>query len=196
MTKTRRALLALALALAAAGPAAAQMTLAGETFAASVTVAGAPLVLNGVGLRAVAWIKGYAAGLYLAAKATTPAQVQAVAGAKRLQMRMMQDVSADEFVKAVNVGIERNTPPADRAALDDRRAEFARQVHEVGAVKKGDVVDLDFVPQRGLVFTLNGKARGEPIPGADFYSAVLRIFIGDKPVDQRLKAGLLGGAGS
>jgi hypothetical protein len=33
------------------------------------------------------------------------------------------------------------------------------------------------------------------VAGEDLYGAVLRIFVGDHPVDRRLKAGLLAGGG-
>lgn len=188
----RRDLLA-ALALTAIAPLArAQMKIAGETFDASARVGDADLLLNGVGVRAVAWFKGYAAGLYLGAKAATPAQVLATPGAKRLQLRMLIDVPAKEFVKAVDVGIARNTPEAEHAALAERRAAFDAQIQAFGTVDKGAVVDLDYLPGRGLQMSLNGHPAGPAIPGADFYAAVLLIFLGDKPVDKRLKAGLLG----
>lgn len=174
----------------------AQKSIEGQTFEAVARVGGADLVLNGVGVRAVAWLKGYAAGLYLTAKATTPAQALAAAGAKRLQLRLLLDVPAAEFVKAIDKGFARNTPVAEQPALNERREAFNRQVLAVEKVKKGDVVNLDFVPGRGLQFTLNGQPRGDMIPGEDLYAAVLRIFIGERPVDARLKSGLLGGAGS
>jgi hypothetical protein len=180
------------LALPLAAPA--QQTLEGHTFAAGALVGGQPLQLNGVGLRAVAWLKGYAAGLYLPARATTAAQATALPGAKRIDLRMLQDVPAAEFVKAIDKGIARNTPESRHAALAERRAAFDRAVTAVGTVRKGDVVHLDYVPGTGLVFLLNGRLRGEPIPGEDFYAAVMLIFLGERPVDARLKAGLLGGS--
>jgi len=172
---------------------AAPVHIEGQTFDATVQVAGADLQLNGVGLRAVAWFKGYAAGLYLPAKAGTPAQVLATTGPKRLQLRLLQDVPAAEFVKAIDKGIERNTAAEQLPALNERRGQFDAQVQALGKVKKGDIVNLDFVPGRGMVFTHNGQTRGDVIAGDDFYSAVLRIFLGEHPVDDRLKAGLLGG---
>jgi hypothetical protein len=39
---------------------------------------------------------------------------------------------------------------------------------------------------------LNGAARGKPIQGEDFYRALMRIWLGDKPVDGDLKQGMLG----
>jgi len=189
----RRRDLITAIALTAIAPwARAQMKIAGETFDATARVGDSDLVLNGVGVRAVAWFKGYAAALYLGAKAATPAQVLATPGAKRLQLRMLIDVPAKEFVKAVDVGIARNTPETEHAALAERRAAFDAQIEAFGTVAKGAVVDLDYLPGRGLQMSLNGRPAGAAIPGADFYAAVLLIFLGDKPVDKRLKAGLLG----
>ena len=175
-------------------PAAAQVHIEGQTFDARIQVADSELHLNGVGLRAVAWLKGYAAGLYLTQKATTPAQVYAMPGAKRLQLRMLQEVQAVEFVKAFERGVARNTPESEMPGLRERMTRFAEMVNAAGKVKKGDIVNLDLMPGRGLIFTLNGVVRGAAIPGDDLYAALLRIFIGEKPTDNELKRGLLGGA--
>ncbi len=173
--------------------AAAPISVEGVTFAGQITLAGQALELNGVGLRAVAWFKGYAAGLYLGSRVRTPQQVLAAPGAKRLQMRMLVDVDTEEFVKAFDKGIARNSPPAELPLLAERMARFDAIVRAVGKVKKLDVLDLDWLPDRGLQFALNGQPRGAPIPGEDLYAALLRIFIGEKPVDAELKIGLLGG---
>jgi hypothetical protein len=156
-------------------------------------VAGQALELNGVGLRAVAWLKGYAAGLYLGSRVRTAPQVYAAPGAKRLQLRMLQEVDIEEFVKAFHKGVDRNTPEPQRPALAERMARFDTLLRAIGKVKKRDVVDLDWLPGRGLQLALNGQLRGDPIGGEDLYLALLRIFIGDKPVDAELKLGLLGG---
>ena len=146
-----------------------------------------------MGLRAVAWFKGYAAGLYLARKATTPEAVLALPGPKRLQLRMLVDVPAAEFVKAFHKGIARNTPAAAQPALAGRMQRFEALVSSLRTVKARDVVDLDFLPAEGLVFVHNGRTLGTPVEGEDFYAALLRIFIGPRPVDAELKTGLLGG---
>ena len=165
----------------------------GETFAGQATVAGQALELNGVGLRAVSWFKGYAAGLYLDRRVRTPQQVLAAPGAKRLQLRMLQDVDMEEFVKAFEKGIARNSPAAELPLLAERMARFDAILRAIGKVKKRDVIDLDWWPGRGLQLTLNGQTQGAPIPGEDLYAALLRIFIGERPSDPELKIGLLGG---
>ena len=90
----------------------AAVVLEGHTFAGRIKLAGVELVLNGTGVRAVAWFKGYAAGLYLAQKTTDPQGVQTLPGPKRLRMAMLQDVPATEFGKAFVKGVSRNTEAA------------------------------------------------------------------------------------
>ncbi len=195
-TLLRRLLLVLTASVLLHGPATAQIKLEGQTFLSQLRVADSDLRLNGVGLRAVAWIKGYAAGLYLSSKASSAAQAIAAAGPKRLQIRMLLEVPAVEFTKAIDNGITRNAAQSELPGLRERMATFEQRVQTIGTVHKGDVVDLDWVPGSGMHFSLNGVAKGAPIPGEDFFTALLKIFIGDKPVDPELKTGLLGGPAS
>jgi hypothetical protein len=189
----RRELLATALLAAALQGPALAATVDGYSFEDQARVADADLLLNGVGFRGVRIFKAYSASLYLTHKSEQPAQVLAMPGPKRLRIRMLWDVPSVEFAKAFELGVTRNTAASELPALKERMATFDAMVRAIGKVRKGDVVDLDLVPGQGLVFMLNGKPRGEPIAGADLYAALLRIFIGDLPVDDRLKAGLLGG---
>jgi hypothetical protein len=169
------------------------VTVEGSSFAGDITLADTPLQLNGVGLRAVAWLKGYAAALYLPRKATTTPQVLAQTGPKRLRLRMLVEVGAEEFVKAFHKGVARNTSPADAGRLAERMLRFDTQVRSLGKLRKGDVVDLDFLPGRGLLMSRNGTARFDPIAGEDLYVALLRCFLGERPADPEMKIGLLGG---
>jgi len=195
--------LALILAFAAvlSGPALAQgapasrVQVEGQWFEGQAEVAGTALRLNGTGVRAVAWFKGYAAGLYLPSAASTPEQAVEMPGPKRIQIRMLKDVPAEEFVKALNKGVARNVTPQELTALQDGLAQFARQVGALGQVKTGDVVNLDHEPGRGLLMRVNGTLRGDPIAGDDLFAAVLRSFVGQRPFDEKLKAGLLGRKG-
>ena len=167
----------------------------GQAFARSVSVAGSELQLNGTGVRGVAWFKGFAAALYLSRGSTTTRQVLAASGAKRLQLRMLHDVPAAEFVKALKKGAERNTPAAEWPSLQPSLQRFGEQIGALGKVRKGDRIDLDLDPARGLVFSVNGTLRGEPLPGDALFNALLRAFLGEHPYDDELKAGLLAGAG-
>jgi Chalcone isomerase-like len=166
----------------------------GASFERRAKVAATELLLNGVGMRAVAWFKAYAAGLYLVARASTAEQVVAASGPKRLQLRMLRDLPAAEFVKAFKNGMTRNTTPEGLSQLAARIERFAQAVAAIGNLRGADVVNLDFDPARGTLFTLNGTPRGDVIEGPDFYATLLRAFVGDQPYDEKLKAGLLGRA--
>jgi hypothetical protein len=165
----------------------------GHDYEDRLSLAGTELVLNGVGLRSVAWLKGFTAGLYLTERATAAPKALALRGPKRLQMRMLLEVETKEFSKAFEASLRRNNTEAERDALKARVAQFDRNMAIVGKVRKGDVINLDFVPGAGLVTLVNGQPRGTTIVGEDLYASVLKIFIGDRPVDRQLKTGLLAG---
>ncbi len=169
--------------------------LEGFSFEPQLLLAGSELHLNGTGVRQVAWFKGYVAAMYLAGPAHSAAKVVAMKGPKRLQLGMLQNVPAAEFTKALRKGLMRNVTSAELEGLGARVEHFANLVDGVGKVRRGDIVDLDYEPARGLVFSLNGTLRGDPIPGDDLYAGLLRAFVGDRPYDDKMKAGLLGHAG-
>ena len=164
----------------------------GQRFTARTTVAGSELLLNGTGVRAAGWFKGYAAGLYLLERVSSAEQAQALRAPKRVQLRLLHDVPAAELAKAVHMGITRNSSEADRQALELPLARFEAQINAVGQVRKGDVVDLDQAVDGTLRFSVNGTLRGSIQPGTALFAALLQSFVGSQPYDERLKAGLLG----
>lgn len=175
-----------------AQPPAAGVKVEGQWFDPVVQVAGTPLWLNGTGVRAVAWFKAFAAGLYLTGPARSMQEVTALSGPKRLQLRMLRELPAVEFNKAVHKGVARNVTASQLQALQVRLDQFGAQVDALGKLKPGDVVDLDLEPGQGMAMRLNGTLRGSWVPGADLHTALLLSFLGDQPYDKRLKAGLLG----
>ena len=164
----------------------------GLRFERTARVADAELLLNGTGLKGVKWFKLYLVALYLPEPARNAAEALAMAGPKRLQLRMLYDAPASEFAKAFNNGVTRNAPAADLPRLSVRMQDFGRSVTALGTVRAGDVIDLDLHPGRGLLFSVNGRPQAEPIAGDDFFAALLRAFIGERPYDARMRAGLLG----
>lgn len=174
-------------------PAAHAAALEGQSFDDSIRMANTELHLNGLGLRGVMMVKGYVAGLYLPARASSLPDIAASSGPKRLQLRMMRGASPADFVDALVGGMRKNSSPAELQQLEDRIGQLTRAIQAAGAARKGDVVNFDYLPDAGTTLTLNGNVQGKPITGADFYTAILKIFIGDHPVDKKLKQGLLGG---
>jgi hypothetical protein len=184
---------AAACSLGAGVTAASAATVAGQQFDERIRLADADLVLNGVGVRSVAVFKAYAAALYLPQKSKTPAQVLAHGGPRRLQLVMLTKAPSNEFSKAVRGGVQKNSTAAELSLLQPSVEAFCQQVDALGQLKSGDVILVDFSPQGGISLSLNGKTQsvGLAEPAA-LFRGILRIFVGDKPVDERLKAGILG----
>lgn len=65
-------------------------------------------------------------------------------------------------------------------------------MRSVGGVNRGDAIDLEFVPASGTRVVVNGTPRGDAIAAADFYVALLKMFIGERAIDKNLRATLLG----
>lgn len=167
-------------------------SLEGQSFEDGVHLASRELRLNGLGLRAVMFIKGYVAGLYLGERASSLQEVSDMPGPKRLQLRMLRAAGPDDFNNALVSGIRKHSSPDELARLQERVGQLERTINTIGQTVKGDVINFDYVPDLGTTLTVNGTSKGVPIAGADFYVAVLGIFLGDHPVDKKLKQGLLG----
>lgn len=168
--------------------------LEGQGFDDTLVLSDRTLRLNGLGLRGVAWVKAFVAGLYLAAPSKEPSQILAMQGPKRLRLKVMLEAPSIEMTKSMRRGVQRNEPAEVHAQLRDRVELLAAGLDSIGTFRPGDVLDLDFVPGQGTQLVLNGKALSKPIAGDDFYRAILKIFIGERPVDKRMKAGLLRGS--
>jgi hypothetical protein len=177
----------LALAFAAGAQA---VEVAGVKLDDKVAVGGQDLVLNGAGLRTKVVFKVYVAGLYLPAKAATPAAVLEK-GPRRIQLTLLRDVGADEFVGALVDGINDNNTAADVAAIKPQIDQLVAIGKALKEVKEKDVITLDFV-DGGTKMAVNGAAKGT-LPGEPFNRALTRIWLGDKPVQADLKKALLGG---
>ena len=170
---------------------AAALELAGVKLADKTRVGAEELVLNGAGIRTRFIFKVYVGALYLPAKETTRAQVLSQRGAKRVSLTLLRDLSAQQLTEAFETGMRANTGAAQIEAMQPRIAELL-SLFTNG--KEGDVISIDFVPGSGTLVRVNGAVKGKPIPGEDFYRALLRIWLGDEPVDEALKKAMLGGA--
>jgi hypothetical protein len=191
MKLSTRVLAACALALSLGGAQA--FELGGLKFDDSVKVAGKELKLNGAGIRTRIVIKVYAMALYLPEKKDTTEGVISVTGPRRFTLGMLREVTGDELGQAFMAGITANTDKAERSKFVNQIAQFGEIFVTIPQAKKGDYVTMDWVPDTGTVVMFNGKPLGEPIKDVAFYNAVLKIWLGDKPVDSTLKPQLLGG---
>lgn len=179
---------------AVAGNAVAQtVEVEGVKFEPTVQVGGTTLQLNGAGVRTRAIFKVYAAGLYVPQKANTAAALLAQKGPRRMVIAMLRNVDADSFSGALNDGLKANLSEAQVVGFKAQIDALNANLKAVGEAKKGDLIHFEFTPEAGTRVLVNGQPRGSAIPGEDFFGAVLRIWLGDKPVDGALKKGLVGG---
>jgi hypothetical protein len=154
-------------------------------------VANTDLKLNGAGIRYKAIFKVYVAGLYLKEKKTTVPEILSLAGPKRVTLVMLRGLSNEDFARGFMTGIQQNTEKAEKAKLIAQFVRFGEMFASVPELKKGDLMICDWLPGVGTVMTLNGKQMGEPFQDVAFYNAILRIWLGEKPVDNGLKKAMM-----
>lgn len=167
------------------------LELGGAKFEDKVQVGGAPLVLNGAGVRSAVFWDVYAAGLYLTEKKNTADAIMADQGAKRIELYVMKDNDADHFIDSLRKGIAKNYDAQQAAAFNERLDALGKMFANLDELEEDDVLNLDWVPGQGTQVSLNGRDLGK-IEGADFYSALLSIWIGKEPAKDKLKKELLG----
>jgi hypothetical protein len=182
------------LALSLGHPAFAAVDVSGYKFDDVNKVGGRDLALNGAGMRTKLVFKVYAAGLYLPEKKTAVADILKLEGPRRVTLQMARDVSSEEFGKAFMDGLNDNVDRTEKAKIVSQIGKMGEVFAMVDGLKKGDTLHIDWIPGTGTVCELNGKKLGDTIPDIAFYNAVLRIWLGDKPVDRSLKPALLGSA--
>ncbi|WP_428502935.1 chalcone isomerase family protein [Roseateles sp.] len=186
------ALAGLFLTAAGSGAQAQTVDLAGVKYETQADVGGQKLQLNGAGIRYKAVFKVYTAGLYMAEKNSNADAVLAAPGAKRIHLVMLREVDGNELGKLFTKGMEQNAS----------REEFGKAINgvlrvaEIFSTRKsltsGEYFWIDYIPGTGSTVFLNGKPMGAPIKEPEFFSALLRIWLGKSPADDQLKEALLG----
>ena len=147
------------------------------------------LLLNGMGYRTKFVFKIYVAALYTETSVTTRDSVQSLKGPKRIVMHMVYDeVEREKIIDGWNDGFVENNSDEQLKSLQARIDVFNSYFSDL---KKGDVLLYDFIPGTGTRVTINGEEKGV-IEGADFYAALLDIWLGDEPADDDLKDAMLG----
>lgn len=188
----KRWIAAFALAAAAFSASSQPIEVEGVKFEPTVQVGGQALQLNGAGVRTRAFFKVYAAALYVPQKSGSPGALLAQKGPRRVAIHMLRDVSADTFAEALIDGLKANHTEAQLAAMKAQIDTLQANLKAIGEAKKGNVIFFEFTPDAGTRVVVNGQPKGDPITGEEFFTAVLRIWIGDKPADAGLKKGLVG----
>jgi hypothetical protein len=165
---------------------------AGVKFPNEIDVRGTKLVLNGAGVRTRVIVKVYAVGIYLPRKAGNLKDIAAMPGAKRIHLQMLREVEGDQFGSSFSRAVGDNT-------TKDEFAKFVGTFMRMGQIfaakpklVAGETVSIDFTPGTGTQIFINAKPAGEPFKEPEFFAAMLKVWLGERPVDTTLRPLLLG----
>ncbi len=174
--------------LSTAGPARADTEVAGIKLADHYQLGGESLTLNGAGVRSKFFFKIYVGALYTGKPGSDAAALIAATGPESMQMIMLyKEVEAKKITHGWREGFRANTSDMEFSQLEQRLQQFNDLFPDLHA---GDRVHMDYTPDSGTTLRINGKELGT-IAGRDFFSALLKVWIGDHPADDNLRDGLL-----
>jgi hypothetical protein len=150
---------------------------------------GVTLELNGAGIREKFFFDIYVAALYLQQKSNQQSVILNNQEPARVEMRILySEVAQEKIIEGWNEGFVANLSKSQLTQLADRLRQFNgwfETLHE------GEMIELDYFPDKGTRVKIKGIEKGI-IPGADFFQALLSVWLGDKPVTKSLKSSLLG----
>lgn len=170
-------------------PALAQKTVSGVTFPEKVKVGESSILLNGAGIREKMWIDLYACGLYVT---TLTKNSQDIINSDQhcgIKIHIVSSmITSKKMSDAVEEGFEKSTG-GKMTDLRDRIDKF-KAIFSKEEIKKDDVYDIMYIPEKGIIVFKNGKIQ-PVIKGLDFKKALFGIWLGDEPADENLKKDLL-----
>ena len=153
----------------------------------SVSIENKSLMLNGYGIRKKFFINVYVGALYTTKKVTSFKEALADNNDRLIRMTFLYSkVDKEKIIEAFKEGMENN-------AIDVLRSEEANKFFSFFTTNfvKGDVVDLFLGSDGFVVVKQNGKVLGT-MKSAKLVRGILAIYLGDKPADAKMKAGMLG----
>jgi hypothetical protein len=165
-------------------------TLEGETLPDTYTVDGRPLVLNGIGLRTLTFlkIKAYVVGLYLPQPSHDAQQILTSSEPKVIILKYVHGASKDRVEKQYRAGEAQNCGSGGCDPADE--GDFEHLVAVSPAVNPGDTTTYVITSQNVRVFA-NDQLIDE-FKDRDLAYRLLAGFIGDRPPSQDLRRGMLG----
>ena len=163
--------------------------LAGVVMPDAADVSGARLMLNGMALRKVVFIKVYVGGLYLPRPMADAGEVLAADGPRRMVLHFLRGVDAEDMSEAWMEGLEDNTPDAG----PEVRAAFATLCAWMRDVAEGEEMTATYTPTGGTEISLGGEVLGT-LAGKPFADALYACWIGPDPgPGKAFRKALLGG---
>ena len=152
---------------------------------------GPELVLNGAGVREQAFFKVYVSALYLPAKNDDGDAILMQNQPRRLALHFLRNVTARQFTDSTNEALRDTLTAEERRPLEARMAQLNDFLESLPDVREGTEVMIDYLPGTGTVIRIDGRSK-QRIPGADFNQALMRVWLGERPKDPKLKKAMLG----
>jgi len=149
------------------------------------------LKLNGGAIRTMYYlVDAYVGLMYVENPSDDPDYLISQDTHKRVVYHILVNrVSGRRIATAMYESMRLNLNEQEATALAERLemlvAMFDRKM------ERGDVGYVEYIPGKGSKVVIKGEERGI-IPGKDLFDALMKIWIGDQPVTQHFKEGILG----
>jgi len=165
---------------------------AGVSVPDHVRAFGVELTRNGAGVRRATMfnVHVYVAALYLEQPTRSVEDALDPDRTKLIALHFVRDVDTKEMIDALNEALEKNASAAEFASARKRMVEVEKLLP---ALKDGTQLTLAYKPSQGLQVASAGKVLGVVKDDA-LANLVFRAWLGPRPPDKKLKAGLLGAA--
>ncbi|RUE31489.1 hypothetical protein IPC1232_02125 [Pseudomonas aeruginosa] len=164
----------------------------GISMQVSEVVAGQKLDLLGTGVRSRPGGRvDYVLGLYLLDGCQSAAKVFTSQEPKSARVIFVDGMSFERGRKVMVEDIIVNVEPE----MFERVSQALAQLIKAGPVESGfpagSWIAFNYLPGRGTVFVYNGQ-ESQPIPGDEFYQALLMQWLGARPISRKFKQSILG----
>ena len=170
----------------------AQITLKGGEMPATLQKDSITLVLNGAGVRNKFFIDIYVGALYLIQKNNKDKSIMDADQPMAVRLYIISNkLTVDRMVEAIREGFDRSL--LGRTTKFRTQIDLAVDIFKSEPIKVGDFFDIWYIPNKGVVAYKNGVDLHVLIPGLGFKKALMGIWLCPKPVDEKLKWGILGG---
>lgn len=148
------------------------------------------LRLNGAGVRTKTFVQVYEGGLYLSKPSADSKAILAADELMAIRVKITSGfVTRSSLVASLKEGLAQSYPGAPEEL--SRETQQLQQLLQ-DELKKNDVFDFVYMPNKGLCVYKNGKVQGV-IPGLEFKKALFGIWLSESPVDKDLRQAMLSG---
>ncbi len=154
----------------------------------TVSIEGKELLLNGIGIRraTIFNVKVYVGGLYVLKKSQDAQEIISQDNPKRIIMKFVRSVGADDLQEAWLEGFEAAIPEATRKPMMEAFNKFNATMKDV---EEGDIILINFLDQ-GVQVSVKGQKH--PFIGDKAFSKALLSIWFLNARDERLRDELLG----